>query len=135
MGLAWYIAIEQDVDGLETFFNGKSIAHADEERLEELCMQLGVRPLMDFFSVDPVETEALLEAYLDADEEPLSTPEEEWYPADQGLLTVKTLREYLLAHPGQLDNQQAVLEDLTEYQRILETLKRHQVRWHLAIDF
>ena len=92
MGLAWYIAAENDVAGLETFFNGKSIAHADEAHLEHLCETLGVRPLMDFFSVDPDETEAQLHAYLDTDDEPLDTPEEEWFAAKDGLLNY---RKYL----------------------------------------
>tara|TARA_R110001592_G_scaffold42588_8_gene138223 strand:+ start:8943 stop:9416 length:474 start_codon:yes stop_codon:yes gene_type:complete len=134
MGLAWYIAAENDVAGLETFFNGKSIAHADEAHLEHLCETLGVRPLMDFFSVDPDETEAQLHAYLDTDDEPLDTPEEEWFAAKDGLLTVRTLREYLDSHPAQLDRQQEILTELAEYQRILESLDQNNTRWHLAID-
>ncbi|WP_022961676.1 hypothetical protein [Halopseudomonas pelagia] len=134
MSLAWYIAAERDVAGLDIFCNGKSIAHSDEERLEQLCLELGVSPLMDFFSVDPQETENLLEAYLDNDEEPLSTPEEQWFPAADGLVTIRALYNYLTEHPGQLENQQAVLDDLSEYLRILQTLRQHQVRWHLAID-
>lgn len=134
MGLAWYIAAEKEIPGLDIFVNGKSIAYIDEERLEQLCLELGVSPLMDFFSVDAQETEALLEAYLDGDEEPLSTPEEEWFPAATGLVTVRALADYLRAHPDHLQNQQDVITDLSEYQQILETLEQHQVRWHLAID-
>ncbi|WP_394240375.1 hypothetical protein [Halopseudomonas laoshanensis] len=134
MGLAWYIAAEQEIAGLEMFVNGKSIAHTDEERLEQLCLKLGVSPLMDFFSVDAQETEALLEAYLGGDEEPLSTPEEEWFAAADGLITVRALADYLGSHPDVLEKQQDVMEDLREYQQILETLNQHQVRWHLAID-
>lgn len=134
MGLAWYIAAEREVAGLEIFANGKCIAHADEQRLEQLCLELGVSPLMDFFSVDPQETEALLEAYLDQDEEPLSTPDEQWFDADDGLMTVRALEHHLQRQPGKLDNQQAVLQELTEYRAILEVLQQHQVRWHLAID-
>lgn len=134
MGLAWYIAAENEVAGLETFFNGKSIAHADEAHLERLCETLGVRPLMDFFSVDPDETEAQLQAYLDSDDEPLDTPEEEWFAAKDGLLTVRALRQYLESHPAQLDRQQEILTELAEYQRILESLHQNNTRWHLAID-
>ncbi|PKM30825.1 MAG: hypothetical protein CVV07_06300 [Gammaproteobacteria bacterium HGW-Gammaproteobacteria-11] len=135
MGLAWYIAAETDVDGLDIFCNGKSIAHADEARLESLCLELGVRPLMDFFSVDPVETAMLLEAYLGEDaDEPLDTPDEEWFHPEEGLKTVKALREYLAAHPNELEGQQAVVDDLNEYQHILEVLQRNQVRWHMAVD-
>lgn len=134
MALAWYIAAETEVAGLEIFVNGKSIAHTDEQKLEQLCLTLGVSPLMDFFSVDAQETEALLEAYLGGEEEALSTPEEEWFAAADGLLTVRALSEYLNAHPDVLEKQPSVMEDLGEYQRILETLNQHQVRWHLAID-
>lgn len=134
MGLAWYIAAEREVAGLDSLANGKSIAHADEQRLEQLCLELGVSPLMDFFSVDPQETEALLEAYLDQDEEPLSTPEEQWFSANEGLITVRALEQHLQEKPGRLDHQQAVLQDLAEYRAILEVLQHHQVRWHLAID-
>ena len=134
MGLAWYIAAEKEVAGLDIFVNGKSIAHTDEERLEQLCVKLGVSPLMDFFSVDAQETEALLEAYLGGNEEALSTPEEEWFLASDGLVTIRALTEYLDAHPNVLEKQQGVMDDLLEYQQILETLSQHQVRWHLAID-
>lgn len=134
MGLAWYIAAEEEVAGLETFFNGKSIAHADEARLEALCEQLRVRPMMDFFSVDPDETEALLQAYLDSGDEPLETPEEEWFAAEDGLLTVRALTTFLADNPAQLDRQSEILLELAEYQRILESLQRSNVRWHLAID-
>ena len=72
MGVALFIVLERPISGLDSYVNGKALSWA-EESLDGLANQLGVTPLMAFFSVDPAEGAEFLdelgaqEAVVDAD--------------------------------------------------------------------
>lgn len=136
MSVALYIALEKEIADFDAFVNGKAVGRAEEEVLEKICVDLGVPPLMVFFSQDPDELadfhdDELGEEAPEVDE----LPTEEWFDAAAGLVTVHALADHLEANPEAIDNATAIVEDLREYQQVLERLKKEKVRWHFAMDF
>ena len=134
MGLAWYISAEREVAGLNTFVDGKAIAHADEKWLTGIMKKLNIKPIMDFFSANPEELADLFGDFGEETGEMPTMPEEEWFSAEEGLATIKPLLDYLGKHKGEVENQDYIVRDLEEYQRILEVLATEGVGWHLSID-
>ncbi|HSS77789.1 MAG TPA: hypothetical protein VLV54_13735 [Thermoanaerobaculia bacterium] len=130
MSSALYIVLDREVPGLDTFMNGKALAAA-EEVVTAQCERLGVRDLWSFYSVDPLDVADPLDDVDDSGDldswEP--APTEAWFPVTDGLATVRALREAL---PGQAGT--AVLEDLSDMERILAEAERAGARWYLAVD-
>ena len=60
-------------------------------------------------------------------------PPEQWFSAEEGLLTIRRLRE--TARAEKIDNLAKILADLDEFERILEVAKEQGVGWHLAVDY
>jgi len=131
MGVAFFIVPEREVPGLETFVNGKALARAED--LDQVAEAAGVRPLMDFFSEDPEEVWALLS---DEGSEPPAEgfAPQEWFPAEEGLATVRSLIAHLETDPSAAPDAAALVEDLREFDRVLGGLAAESVRWHLAVD-
>lgn len=136
MSVALYIVCERDIDGFDPFVNGKAVGHADEETLEAICVELGVPPLMAFYSEDPEALAEFLDDELE-DEAPSrdELPAEEWFSAADGLVTVEALADHLAAHPSAIADADAIVSDLREYADVLTRLKKEKVRWHFAMDF
>ena len=132
MSAALFIVPEREVPGLDVFVNGKALGHAKD--LDGLAERAGVHPLMDFFSVDPESAAAFCEeAGADAPEG--GFPPEQWFPAADGLTTVRGLLSYLEANPTAARDSSAVIEDLKDFESILSRLASEGVGWHLAVDF
>lgn len=68
MGAAYFIVSEEPLEGFDTFVDGKALAHASDQ-LDALAEAAGVRPLMDFFSMDPEEVDAIFDDLLAAEGE------------------------------------------------------------------
>jgi hypothetical protein len=131
MGVALYIMPEREVAGLEVYVNGKALGRSDQ--LDRLAERAGVRPLMEFFSQDPAEAAAFLEA------EEVEPPAEgfapeRWFSATEGLATVLGLISYLEANGAAIPESSALIEDLREFESVLSQLASEGVGWHLAVD-
>jgi hypothetical protein len=133
MSVAYYIVLQSEIDGFDPFVNGKAIAHASEEELDKVFKALNVTPLAEFLSQDPGElAEFIADEGVDV---PDDLPGEQWFTADQGLATVRALKQHLASNPKALKNAAAICEDLAEYEAVLERIKKESVLWHLALDF
>jgi hypothetical protein len=156
MGVAYFIVPEREVEGLDTFVNGKFLAKC--RHLDGLANEVGVRPLMDFFSMSPEDMNDL----LGSEEEDRPTGEfepEKWFEAEEGLVTVRGLIARLEAGPVDLPDdplpvevaefraefpdlipaspppeRASVVEDLREFEAVLARLASEGIRWHMAID-
>lgn len=126
MGAAFYIVLEKQIPGLDAVIDGKMLSKA-EERLAEVATRLGVRPLMEFFSMNPEEAGSFLEGEGLDDVE---VPPEQWFPAEEGLRTVQAL----LAEVGASPELQNAKEDLLGLERVLKVAQKNGVRWHLGVD-
>jgi hypothetical protein len=137
MSTALFIVPEHEVEGLDTFVDGKALAHVKD--LDGLAHAAGVRPLMDFFS----ETEGdLLGVFGEEGDdgelhlpEGMEVPETAWFDAATGLETVRGLLRYLAAHPDAIPRSRSVVEDLRGFEEVLSGLDKAGVRWHLSVDF
>src|SRR5262245_33322838 len=126
MGAALYIVLESQIPGLDTMADGKRLSRA-EERLAEAATRLGVRPFMEFFSMNPDEAgDFLCGEGLDD----VEVPAEQWFLANEGLKTVQALLGEVERRPELWD----VREDLLGFERVLKAAEQNGVRWHLAVD-
>jgi len=124
--MAYFIVLENKIDGLDTLTDGEGMSR-HMESLDEAARQLGVRPLAEFFSIDPEQAAEFMEGEgMDAGE--VKLPALEQFSAEDGLATVRAL----LPHPAaQADD---VATDLRECERILGVAAKHGVRWHFEVD-
>lgn len=121
MGAAYYIALETEIDGLDTMMDGKSLSRHIES-LDSAARQLGVRPLTEFTSMD---ADALADILGD-DADGIEAPPLQHFSAQDGLATVRAL----LSRP----EAQPALRDLKDCERILSAAAERGVGWHFQID-
>jgi len=115
VGAALYIALEEPVADVDGTVDGKAISRADSE-LAKLAQQLGVRPVMDFFSMSRKQFEAEAEQFNTlAGLSSVPPHEEEWFTADEGLRTIRALMAHVESHPDALPHSGSVLSDLEEF--------------------
>lgn len=129
MGYALFIVLEREIPEVDSFVNGKALAHAEPE-LAQIAATLGLQPLMDFFAADPAE-------YFDEEElGDLDLPAAPivWHEASEGLPTVEGLLNHLRQQPQALPNSEKVIDDLQECITVLKAAEQHRVRWYLGID-
>jgi len=125
VGSALYIVLEKKIPGLDAMVDGKMLAQA-EEHLAKAAQRLKVRPLMEFFSINPAEAAGFLE---DEGAE-AEIPAEQWFSAEEGLKTVQALL-------GEMENSpesKITKDDLLGFERVLREAQKQRVRWHLAVD-
>src|SRR5580698_71142 len=135
MAASMYIVVEGEDPGFDIFVNGRSLAR-HEDALERLALRLGVRPMIEFFSADENSMSLLIEEGAGNPDLMRRLPPPQWYSAEDGLATVKTLVISLKADPQQLGTEgPQVLAELTEYARVLEKTMRAGLRWHLAVSW
>ena len=134
MSAALYIALEARDAGVSNAVNGKALSRAEGD-LTVLASQLGIRPLMDFFSMSAADYEAMVEHNSIAAVADLRPHEERWFLADEGLQTIRALIAHLQAHPAAFPKVGAVLSDLEDFAHILDEARKHGVRWHLSVDY
>ena len=127
MGAALYIALEREIPDFDPFLNGKALSQASDE-LDSIATSLGVRPLMGFFSADP----EMAAEFLD---EGTEIPPQSWFPASDGLATVRALHSHLTTNPSAVPKQDMVLEDLSDMERVLMKASEQGVGWSLQVDF
>ena len=59
-----------------------------------------------------------------------------WFAAEDGLITVCTLIDFLREHPLALGNEtQEVLKEIEEFERVLRKTAQHHLRWQLAVSW
>jgi len=126
MGEALYIALEKEISGVDSMIDGKMLSRA-EKHLAEAAKRLGVRPLMEFFSISADEASDL----LGEDTAGIEIPTVQWFSAVEGLKTVRAL----LAEAESSPDLKGAKDYLLDCERVLNEAEKHGVRWHLAVDF
>lgn len=127
MGTAFFIVLERKVDGLDTGMDGKSLS-LHIEPLDDAARQAGVRPLSEFFSVDPTQASEFMEGE-GADAGGIKLPPLQHFSAADGLTTIRALLRLPVA---QMDG---VALDLRECERVLGVAAQHGIGWHFEMDF
>src|ERR1700761_7854700 len=120
MAASMYIVVEGEDPGFDIFVNGRALAR-HEDALEKLALELGVRPLIEFFSADENSMSLLIEEGAGNQELMRRLPPPQWYSPTDGLATVRALLEALRDEPQVLGTEGAqVLMELSEYATVLE---------------
>jgi hypothetical protein len=132
MGVALYIVAERETTGLDVGVSGRALGRSKD--LDRLAGAAGVRRLMEFYSYDPQWMAEFIAA--EGGELPeMGLPAEQWFPAEEGLATVRGLLGHLTANPQAVADQAAIIVDLREFDGVLARLASEGLRWHLAVDF
>ncbi len=135
MSACFYIVVEGEDPGYDIFVNGQALARHEAE-LEQLAASLHVRPLLDFFSADRNSMAMLLEQGAGDPEWTRSLPDPQWFTPNDGLATVNALLAHLEEHPASFGSSTgAMVDELREYERVLEKTISHGLRWHLAVSW
>jgi hypothetical protein len=135
MAASLYIVVEGDDPGFDIFVNGHALAR-NEDALEQLAARLKVSPLLEFFSADENSMALLLEQGAANPEWARNLPQPQWFDATGGLLTVRALVEFLSASPAALGSEtRPVLQELYEYERVLQKTAQRGLHWHLAVSW
>ncbi len=135
MSASLYIVVKGEDPGFDIFVNGQALAR-NEDALDKLAESLKVSPLLEFFSADENSMALLLEQGAGSREWADHLPQPQWFAAADGLLTVRTLAAYLGGNPAALGSEtQAVLRELSEYERVLHKTALRGLPWHLAVSW
>ena len=135
MAASMYIVVEGEDPGYDIFVNGRALAR-HEDALERVALQLGVKPLIEFFSADENSMSLLIEEGAGNPDLMRRLPPPQWYSPGDGLATVKALISALDTDPHQLGTEgPQVLTELQEYARVLEKAVDAGHRWHLAVSW
>ncbi|MDE1161731.1 MAG: hypothetical protein PW792_07265 [Acidobacteriaceae bacterium] len=135
MAASMYIVVEGEDPGFDIFVNGRALAR-HESAVERLALELGVRPLLEFFSADEHSMALLIEEGAGNPELLKRLPPTQWYRGEDGLGTVDALIVSLEEDPYQLGSESAmVLGELREYQTVLRKTSERGYRWHLAVSW
>jgi hypothetical protein len=135
MAASMYIVVQGEDPGFNIYVNGRALAR-HESAVERLALELGVRPLLEFFSADESSMSLLIEEGAGNPELLKRLPPPQWYHGEDGLPTVMALIESLENDPQQLGTEGAsVLEELREYEVVLRKTAERDLRWHLAVSW
>ncbi len=135
MSVAYYVVLDVDDPGFETFVNGKAVARA-ADRLNALCAAQGLPPLDSFLGQS-------MDDFADFLDEDIPLPEgedgaEKWFDPQEGIRLITALIAAIQANPaalgGSAEAVEEVLEDLAEYQAVLAQAAAIKARWYLALD-
>ncbi|WP_044176837.1 hypothetical protein [Granulicella mallensis] len=135
MAASMYIVVQGEDPGFNIYVNGRALAR-HESAVERLALELGVRPLLEFFSADESSMSLLIEEGAGNPELLKRLPPPQWYRGEDGMPTVMALIESLENDPQQLGTEGAsVLEELREYEIVLRKTAERDLRWHLAVSW
>ena len=135
MGSALMIVSDSANPHEELCAESKWLARAEPE-LADIARKLGVTSLMEFFSADKnVVREFLDEEEIQRSETLQKLPDECWFPASEGLKTIRVLIEYVQKTQLRTVPTEKALADLREFERALVSLERNGRQWHLGVDF
>ena len=135
MSVAYYIVLDVEDPGFETFVNGKAVARA-ADRLNTLCAAQGLPPLDSFLGQS-------MDDFADFLDEDIPLPDgedgaEKWFDPQEGIRLITALSAAIQANPAALgvaaEGVAEVLEDLEEYRAVLAQAAAIEARWYLALD-
>ncbi len=135
MAASMYIVVEGEDPGYNIFVNGRVLARY-ENAVEQLALELGVKPLLEFFSADENSMALLIEEGAGNPDILKRLPPPQWYRPEDGLSTLAALIEALSVDPHQLGSEgPEVLNELREYEAVLRKTAERNLRWHLAVSW
>jgi hypothetical protein len=131
VSVAYYIVLDKNDTGLDTFVCGKALA-TDGEALARVAAAASLKTLDEFASQSLEEVEAMRE---ELGLEDLESPEEHWFSVEEGLAWTKALRALVAEDDPTFSDPVAVSAELALWQGLLEKVAETGARWHLSVNF
>jgi hypothetical protein len=109
---------------------GKALAR-ESDRLDTAARSRGVTPPTSLLSES---RESIIAQFKEAgfDPEKMRIPAEQWFPASEGLRTVRALAEHVTAHLNNFKQPNPILRDLKAAEALLAQAEAAGVRFHLT---
>jgi hypothetical protein len=107
---------------------GKALAR-ESDRLDSAAARHRVTPLTSLLSEDPSALRAQMEAE-GFDPSKMRLPPEQWFPAADGLATLRALAEHVTAHLNDFKQPNPILRDLKAADALLTAAHAASVQFH-----
>ena len=136
MSDSYYINLEQNLDEIDVMPSGKTIAKMID-RIDEITDEIGVTRLGDFVAGgdnDDLSEIAEQEGW-DLGGFGASSGGASWFDANDGLDSVRALVGYIESDPTTIKRSKSLLEELREFEKVLEIAQTHNVRFRLEADY
>jgi hypothetical protein len=134
MSVCQYIMLKSPIPGFDHSMDGSGLGD-NATKLDRQAKALGLKPLYEFFSVSLEEARDVLEGSGRTLEDlGISLPEEKWFDAAEGLVTVRGLADWVQRTPKSVRAKKRVLADLARMEAVLARAAAEGVEWHLALD-
>ena len=135
MAASMYIVVEGEDPGYNIYVNGRVLARY-ESSVEKLALELGVKPLLEFFSADENSMALLIQEGGGNPDLLKRLPPPQWYRPEDGLHTLDALIGELEGDPHQFGSEgPEILSELREYEKVLRKAAERGHRWHLAVSW
>jgi len=121
MSTAYFIVLNHDDPGFDSFVDGKILA-SNIERINEISERLGLKEFEEYAFQD-------LSEFGGPDMAP------QWFEASEGTHWVSNVMRYLRDNADDIADAKAILEDLEDYMRVFTEAGNRGLRWHLELDF
>ena len=127
MSVAYFIVLDINDVGFDTFVNGKMVAHYLDP-LQSFCKKHRLNTIEDFVSQD---MSALMDSFDD-----IHIPEQKviWFDSEKGIFWLNALIEKLHTDPAVEFPSAPIIEDLKEYRNVLMKAQGIDAKWHFEID-
>lgn len=131
MSVAYYVVLDIEEPGFDTFVSGKAVARASEE-LDALCHRTGLQTLDSFMGQSMDDFEDLLGEDIELPDG--DDGQAKWFEPAEGIALIESIVSAIKQSVTSVPSADAVLEDLEEYKAVLEQALKIKAKWHLALD-
>ena len=134
MALTFILVLERDLPGCEPRgFDGTRLARV-RHALDAIAHEQDLRGLGEFVAFSQKEAETLAED-MRFDAPTVGGETGRWFRAADGLEVVSAIREFLLTHPDEVDDADAIAAELFALEAMLATAQGENVRFRLSLDY
>ncbi len=135
MSESYYINLEQPLDDIDIMPSGKAVAKM-MDRIDEITDEIGVTRLTDFVAGDGEDMSELVEQEgWDLGGFAATAGGAHWFDASDGLDSVRAVLGYIESDPNSIKRAKALMEELREFEKVLEIAQTHNVRFRFESDY
>ncbi len=121
MSTAYYIVLNSQEPGFDTFIDGKALARR-LPTVNKIAVGIGLKRLENF-------------AFHDLSDFGGPESEPEWFDAAEGVNWMSQVLQHVRQHPDSVGDADAVADDLQACIRVLGEAGKRGFKWHLALDY
>ena len=133
MAQAILITLEKEVPEVAAYAKGKTgkALARETDRLDSAARRRRVTPITSLLSENPAALIAEMQAQ-GFDPSKMRVPPEQWFPAADGVATVRALAEYVNENLNDFKQPNPILRDLKAAEALLSAAEAGGVRFHFT---